>query len=46
MCAGSFQEAGERSVEFPVSRKELAGAYDLKLILDDKKYETEVHLKL
>ena len=38
--------ADERAVEFPVSRKGLAGDYALKLIVDDKKYETGVKVAL
>ena len=46
MCVGTFQEADERAVEFPVSRKGLAGSYSLKLIIDDKKHDTGVKLVL
>ncbi len=46
MCVGTFQEADERAVEFPISRKGLTGSYNLKLIIDELKYDTGVHIDL
>jgi len=42
MCVGTFQESDERAVEFPISKENLAGAFKVSLIIDDKKYETGV----
>lgn len=46
MCVGTFQESDERAVEFPVSKEGLAGEFKLSLIVDDKKYQTGVTVKI
>ena len=46
MCVGTFQEIDERAVEFPVSKQGLSGEFQLRLIVDDFKYETGVSVTL
>ena len=46
MCVGTFQESDERAVEFPVSKQGLSGEFQLRLIVDDFKYETGVSVTL
>lgn len=43
MCVGTFQEADDRAVEFPVSFDGIAkGEYSVALIIDDRRYDTKV----
>ncbi len=46
MCVGTFLEADERAVEFPVSFENLAGKFKISLIVDEYKYETGVELSI
>jgi len=46
MCVGTFLESDPRAVEIPISREGLAGEYKISLIIDDKKYETGITVKL
>ncbi len=40
MCVGTFQNADDRLVEFPVSTKGLQGTYTVSILIDDTKFET------
>ena len=46
MCVGTFQESDERAVEFPISREGLSGRFNLRLIVDEYKYQTGLELEL
>lgn len=47
MCVGTFLEADDRAVEFPVSFEGIAGGdYKVSLIIDDRKYGTGVTLTI
>ena len=40
MCCGTFVEKDERKVSCSVNKAGLSGTYDVKVFIDDKKYET------
>lgn len=42
MCCGTFLESDERNTKTTVNKAGLSGSYDVKIIIDDKKYETGV----
>ncbi|MDR0816040.1 MAG: aryl-sulfate sulfotransferase [Desulfovibrio sp.] len=44
MCVGTFLEADDRTVEFPVSFENLSGKFKVTLIVDENKYDTGVEL--
>ncbi len=46
MCVGTFLEADERAVEFPVSFEGLSGTFAISLIVDDTKYDTGAGLTI
>lgn len=46
MCVGTFLEADDRAVEFPVSFESLSGTFNVSLIVDEHKYETGVELTI
>jgi len=46
MCVGTFMEADDRAVEFPISREGISGTYRLSLIVDEHKYDTGLELNL
>ncbi|WP_031517900.1 aryl-sulfate sulfotransferase [Desulfofalx alkaliphila] len=46
MCVGTFQEADDRAVEFPISTEGLSGEFKISLIVDDYKYDTGVTVQL
>ena len=46
MCVGTFMEADDRAVEFPVSFEGLQGDFKVSLIIDEAKYATGVELSL
>lgn len=46
MCVGTFQESDDRAVEVPISKEGLTGGFKVMLIIDDKKFETGVNVKL
>ena len=44
MCCGTFLESDERNTKTAVNKAGLSGSYDVKIIIDDKKYETGVKI--
>ncbi len=42
MCSGAFLEKDDRDVKIHVSKLGLQGVFKLKLIINDKKYQTGV----
>ena len=42
MCVGTFQKADPRDVDKVISKEGLSGRYQVKLVCDDKLYETGV----
>ena len=42
MCSGAFLEKDDRDVKMHVSKLGLQGVFKLKLIINDKKYQTGV----
>ena len=42
MCSGAFLEKDERDLKIHVSKLGLQGVFKLKLIINDKKYQTGV----
>ncbi len=44
MCSGVFLENDERTVKYSISKRGLKGKYDVKLVYNDKKYQTGVSL--
>ncbi|MDR3357267.1 MAG: aryl-sulfate sulfotransferase [Desulfovibrio sp.] len=46
MCVGTFLEADDRAVEFPVSFENLSGTYKVSFIIDDRKYDGGVTLTI
>ncbi len=46
MCVGTFLDSDDRAVEFPISFEGLSGAYEVKVIIDDKKYDTGVNINV
>ena len=46
MCVGTFVEKDERKVSCAVNKAGLKGTYDVRIIIDDKKYETGLQLTM
>ncbi|MDL2307473.1 aryl-sulfate sulfotransferase [Desulfovibrio sp. OttesenSCG-928-C06] len=44
MCVGTFLDADERSVEFPVSFENISGKFKVSVIIDEYKYDTGIEL--
>ena len=44
MCCGSFIDSDDRNIRFGVTKTGLKGTYDVKVIINDKKYETGVQI--
>ena len=44
MCSGAFLEKDERTIKHSISKRGLSGKYELKVIIDDKKYQTGVSI--
>lgn len=42
MCSGAFLEKDSRSIKYNISKIGLSGKYDIKVIIDDKKYQTGI----
>ncbi len=42
MCSGAYLEADDRMQKMNISKNGLSGAYDIKVIVDDKKYQTGI----
>lgn len=42
MCCGTFLESDERNTKISVNKEGLCGTYHVRVIIDDKKYETGV----
>ncbi len=42
MCSGAFLEVDDRIVKHSVSKRGMKGKYEIKVIVDDKKYQTGV----
>ena len=44
MCSGAFLEKDERTIKHSISKRGLSGKYELKVIIDEKKYQTGVSI--
>ncbi len=44
MCSGAFLEEDERVVKTNISKLGLSGKYDIKIIINDKKYQTGISI--
>ena len=44
MCCGTFLDSDERNTRTSVNKTGLKGTYDVRVIVDDKKYETGVKI--
>ncbi len=44
MCCGTFLESDERNTKTSVNKAGLSGTYDVRVIIEDKKYETGVQI--
>lgn len=44
LCCGTFIEKDARKVSLSVNKSGLQGTYDLRIIIDDKKYETGIQI--
>jgi arylsulfate sulfotransferase len=42
MCSGAFLEKDDRQLKMNISKNGLSGRYDIKVIIDDQKYQTGV----
>lgn len=45
LCCGTFVEKDERKITCSVNKAGLHGTYDLRIIVDDKKYETGIKIE-
>ncbi len=45
MCCGSFLDADDRNIRYGVTKTGLQGAYDVKIIINDKIYETGIKIE-
>ncbi len=46
MCVGTFLESDERAVETPISFENISGKFKVKMVIDDKKYDTGVEINV
>lgn len=46
MCVGTFLEADDRAVEFPVSFENISGKFKVSLIVDELKYDAGIELSV
>ena len=44
MCCGSFLDTDDRNIRTCIMKKGLKGTYDVRVIINDKKYETGVKI--
>ena len=44
MCCGTFLDSDERNTRTSINKTGLKGTYDIRVIVDDKKYETGVKI--
>ena len=44
LCCGTFIEKDPRNITLNVNKAGLSGTYDVRLIVDDKKYETGIRI--
>lgn len=44
MCCGTFLESDERNTKTSVNKEGLTGTYDVRVIIDDMKYETGIQI--
>lgn len=44
LCCGTFIESDERNTSTSVNKAGLSGKYDVRIIIDDKKYETGIQI--
>ena len=44
LCCGTFIEKDARKVKLSVNKAGLAGTYDVRVIVDDKKFETGIKI--
>ena len=45
MCCGSFIDSDDRNIRYGVTKTGLKGSYDVKVIINDKIYETGVKIE-
>ncbi|MGI6068945.1 MAG: aryl-sulfate sulfotransferase [Blautia sp.] len=45
MCCGTFMDSDERNTRTFINKAGLSGTFDLRVIIDDKKYETGIQIK-
>ncbi len=45
LCCGTFIEKDARKVKCSINKAGLNGTYDLRIIVDDKKYETGIKIE-
>jgi arylsulfate sulfotransferase len=45
LCCGTFIEKDARKVTCSINKAGLKGSYDLRIIVDDKKYETGIKIE-
>lgn len=44
LCCGTFIESDERNTSTSINKAGLSGTYDVRVIIDDKKYETGIQI--
>ena len=44
MCVGTFLDTDDRNTRTVISKTGLSGTYDVRVIINDKKYETGVQI--
>ncbi|WP_343249356.1 aryl-sulfate sulfotransferase [Diplocloster hominis] len=44
MCCGTFLDSDERNTRTMINKAGLSGTYDVRVIIDDKKYETGIRI--
>jgi arylsulfate sulfotransferase len=44
MCSGAFLEDDDRELKLNISKQGLKGKYQIKLIINDKKFDTGVSI--
>ena len=45
MCCGSFLDTDDRNTRTGVNKSGLKGTYDVRVIINDKKYETGIQIE-
>lgn len=45
MCCGTFLDTDDRNTRTCITKTGLSGTYDVRVIINDKKYETGVQIE-